>query len=48
MREIHQDTKQYYIATKDVVADGAIIKVKAIDSYGNESRKQQKASWLSI
>ena len=28
----------YYIATKDI-ADGAIIEVKAVDSYGNESRQ---------
>jgi bacillopeptidase F len=29
----------YYTATKDVVADGAIIEVKAVDAYGNETRK---------
>jgi bacillopeptidase F len=29
----------YYTATKDVIADGAVIEVKAVDSYGNESRK---------
>jgi bacillopeptidase F len=29
----------YYTATKDLVADGAVIEVKAIDSYGNETRK---------
>jgi bacillopeptidase F len=29
----------YYTATKDTVADGAVIEVKALDSYGNESRK---------
>ncbi len=29
----------YYTATKDVVADGAIVEVKAVDSYGNETRK---------
>jgi bacillopeptidase F len=28
----------YYTATKDMVADGAVIEVKAVDSYGNESR----------
>ncbi len=29
----------YYTATKDVVADRAIVEVKAVDSYGNETRK---------
>ncbi|MBT2682437.1 S8 family peptidase [Bacillus sp. ISL-37] len=29
----------YYTATKDMVADGAGIEVKAVDSYGNETRK---------
>ena len=29
----------YYTATKDMVADGAVIEVKAVDSYGNESRQ---------
>ncbi|GAM14508.1 S8 family peptidase [Mesobacillus selenatarsenatis] len=29
----------YYTATKDFVADGAVIEVKAVDSYGNETRK---------
>jgi bacillopeptidase F len=29
----------YYTATKDMVADGAVIEVKAVDSYGNETRK---------
>ncbi len=29
----------YYTATKDMVASGATIEVKAVDSYGNESRQ---------
>jgi bacillopeptidase F len=29
----------YYTATKDMVADGAVIEVKGVDSYGNEARK---------
>ncbi|GHI01253.1 S8 family serine peptidase [Neobacillus kokaensis] len=29
----------YYTATKDMKAAGAVIEVKAVDSYGNESRK---------
>ena len=29
----------YYTATKDMVADGAVIEVKAVDSFGNETRK---------
>jgi bacillopeptidase F len=29
----------YYTATKDMVAAGAVIEVKAVDSYGNEARK---------
>ncbi|MFJ7726214.1 S8 family serine peptidase [Neobacillus sp. NPDC097160] len=29
----------YYTATKDMVAEGAVIEVKAVDSYGNESRQ---------
>lgn len=30
----------YYTATSNVVADGAVIEVKAVDSFGNESRKK--------
>ncbi|WZY01815.1 S8 family serine peptidase [Bacillus sp. FSL W7-1360] len=30
----------YYTATSNVVADGAVIEVKAADSYGNESRQE--------
>ncbi|NYE03934.1 bacillopeptidase F (M6 metalloprotease family) [Bacillus niacini] len=29
----------YYTATKDMTADGAVIEVKAVDSFGNETRK---------
>lgn len=29
----------YYTATKDMVADGAVIEVKAVDSFGNETRE---------
>ncbi|MFZ7946334.1 S8 family serine peptidase [Neobacillus sp. 19] len=29
----------YYTATKDMVADGAVIEVKAVDSFNNESRQ---------
>ncbi|WP_226674639.1 hypothetical protein [Mesobacillus jeotgali] len=29
----------YYTATKDLVSDGALIKVKTVDSFGNETGK---------
>ena len=29
----------YYTATKEMVADGAVIEVKAKDSFGNETRQ---------
>ncbi|MEH7113937.1 S8 family serine peptidase [Neobacillus niacini] len=40
MREVSPGYYEgYYTATKDMVADGAVIEVKAVDSFGNESRK---------